>query len=201
MELKEIISNHHKLPDNVLDAVCKAAVPVVLDRGDTLVRQGERCDIFVFVSTGMMRVWMKEKEKEDTVAFGTAGDIFTSLHSFYNNDPSAFSLSAIGKVKAWTITYDAINTLLDTYPELVRWLLNLALGQIYCLERRYVNFSSMSAEERYLNFVGYFNKDTRQAHEPWFAQRIPFKYIAQYLGIAPTSLSRLRRKLITDTDR
>lgn len=85
---------------------------------------------------------------------------------------------------------------METHPELVRWMLDLALGQIFCLEKRYVNFSSSSASVRYRRFVGYFNKVTRLIKEPWFAQRIPLKYIAQYLGIAQSSLSRIRRDLM-----
>ncbi len=32
---------------------------------------------------------------EDTLLFGTSGDVFTSLHSYYNGEPSIFSLIAV----------------------------------------------------------------------------------------------------------
>lgn len=196
MKFKEIITLHRPVSNETMESLSGCAQFHTAECGETLVYQGQLCDKFILNANGIFRVWMKENNTEHTVAFGTTGDIFTSLHSFYAHEPSAFSLTALEQTECWLISYEDMNRLMETHPELVRWMLDLALGQIFCLEKRYVNFSSSSASVRYRRFVGYFNKVTRLIKEPWFAQRIPLKYIAQYLGIAQSSLSRIRRDLM-----
>jgi hypothetical protein len=46
---------------------------------------------------------------------------------------------------------------------------------------------TLPARERYLNFIQQY---------PQFEQRIPLRQIASYLGIAPESLSRIRKQMM-----
>lgn len=200
MNFKEIVTLHQQVSPQTLISLEKNAMPYILECGETMMKQGEVCDAFVFNASGVLRVGLKQDGNEFTVAFGTAGDIYTSLHSYFAGEPAAFSLSAIERSEGWLISYSDMNRLLTKHPDLLKWLLQLAIGQLYCLEKRFVNFASSNATTRYKNYIGYFNKDTRQVKEPWFAQRIPLKFVAQYLGIAPASLSRIRRELILNSD-
>lgn len=75
--------------------------------------------------------------------------------------------------------------LLDACPDLERWWSAILLEQVYALERRYVWLSTSSAAERYHTFM-----QIRRG----IVGRIPIKYIAQYLSIAPETLSRIRAR-------
>ena len=55
-------------------------------------------------------------------------------------------------------------------------------------EQREIAFLTKSAEE---NYIDLFQKD------PDLQNYIPLKYAASYLGVAPESLSRIRRKIAT----
>jgi len=54
------------------------------------------------------------------------------------------------------------------------------------LQFRITTFLSMSAEEKYLYMM---------ETQPEILQRVPQRHIASYLGIAPESLSRIRKRL------
>ena len=48
-----------------------------------------------------------------------------------------------------------------------------------------ISFQTMTAEERYLSAM----------QESELLKRVPLKYLASYLGMTPTSLSRLRKTI------
>ena len=53
-------------------------------------------------------------------------------------------------------------------------------------EKRELDIVLKDAEERYLDFIKY---------KPGIETRIPLHYIASHLGITPTQLSRIRKKI------
>ena len=53
------------------------------------------------------------------------------------------------------------------------------------LLQRFTALQKDTAETRYLNLAG----------QPKYLQRIPQKYLASYIGVTPTSLSRIRRNI------
>ena len=53
------------------------------------------------------------------------------------------------------------------------------------LLKRFTALQKDSAEKRYLDLLS----------QPVYLQRIPQKYLASYIGVTPTSLSRIRRKI------
>ena len=54
------------------------------------------------------------------------------------------------------------------------------------LLERFTALQKDTAEQRYINLTA----------QTKYMQRIPQKYLASYIGVTPTSLSRIRRNLI-----
>ena len=54
------------------------------------------------------------------------------------------------------------------------------------LEEKSINTIKLSPEKRYINFVESY---------PRLVQNIPQHYIASYIGVAPESLSRIRKRI------
>lgn len=205
-----MISLHHTpwTLDKILTQYCipsedclhdfeNAAVLHHIEKNEAIIRQGEVCDCFVFNRIGLLRVSNVTDGIEDTILFGTSGDVFTSLHSYYNSEPSIFSLIAVVDSQVWTISYQKMNMLADKYPELVIWMRNLMIEQIYGFEKRYLFFNNKSAEDRFLNFLRINCGSLRRAPIKYITRIVPLKYIAQYLKITSSTLSRLRKKLVS----
>ena len=55
-----------------------------------------------------------------------------------------------------------------------------------CVEDRIREFITLTAEERYATIL---------RDRPRLIQRVPQKYIASYIGVAPQSLSRLQKSI------
>lgn len=199
MDLNEIFSHYgfKTLSKECMDAINKSAELIYVEKGEKVVSQGEVCSAFYLNRSGLMRVVMQRGKVEDTFMFGTTGDIYTSLHSWSLNEPSPFSLIAVEDSEVYVIGYASMRRLLTQFDELARWLLELCFAQLYSLERRYVMYSSNSAEERLKIFLSRDEVPTDRVSVKTMMQRVPLKHIASYLKITPETLSRLRRKLVS----
>ncbi|NJO68099.1 MAG: hypothetical protein HC830_01435, partial [Bacteroidetes bacterium] len=96
-----------------------------------------------------------------------------------------FNVAAVEHSEILEITREQLNEAFDRYKVWERFG-RLYLEQIFLYkEQREAALLNQLAPYRYANFL----KD----HPDW-AQRIPLKYIASYLGVNPESLSRIRKK-------
>jgi CRP-like cAMP-binding protein len=193
--LRQILSQHCTPSDKLVNDLENVAQLLLVHKGEAVVNQGYLCNSFIFIHKGVFRVSHLDKNIEDTILFGMSGDVFTSLHSYYASEPAVFSLYAIEDSEVWLVSYQDMNTLLSVHKELLIWLNNLLIEQIYAFEKRYVLFNNKTAEERFINFLLDRYGSLRRAPIKYISSFVPLKYIAQYLKITQSTLSRLRRKL------
>lgn len=196
MTLKEIIAHYGQLSGKCIEELERASNLLHVKRGEILVEQGKMCNAFFFNSSGLMRVVLKKDDMEDTFMFGSTGDIYTTLHSWFADLPSPFSLIAVEDSEVYEISYHSIRRLLKQYPDLTEWFLKLCFGQLYALERRYLMYATSTAEERLRNFLAKDEPILERVPVKTMAQGVPLKQIASYLKMTPETLSRLRRKII-----
>jgi hypothetical protein len=85
------------------------------------------------------------------------------------------------------LKFSDFEKLLAEEPEIHCWWSKALLDELYVLERRYVWIGNDSAAQRY---------ETLVRTRPDVINRVPVKYIAQYLHISPATLSRIRASLV-----
>ncbi len=195
--LRQILSQYCVPTEELIRDMEKVARLVSVEKGQYVVRQGSVCGDFVFNRRGLFRVCNVTDGVEDTILFGTSGDVFTSLHSYYAHEPSIFSLMAVEDSEVWLISYAEMRELEEKLPVLISWMRGLLIEQTYSFEKRYIFFSNKSAEERFLNFLRMSSGTLRRTSVKYISGIVPLKYIAQYLKITQSTLSRLRKKLVS----
>lgn len=198
MNLGDILSQYIVPSKELIQDFEKAARLISVEKGEMVVKQGELCNYFIFNKKGLFRVVNVTNNKEDTLLFGSSGDVFTSIHSYFANEPSIFSLIAVVDTEAWLISYNKMNHLSERYPELVLWMRNLLIEQLFSFEKRYLFFNNKTAEERFKNFLYLHTGSLRRTSIKYISRIVPLKYLAQYLKISQATLSRLRKKLVTN---
>ena len=183
MDLLEVLSQNY--PVNATDAEAMAAVSEVIHvrKKEFLVKQGSKSSHIYFITDGLFRCLCETNGNEDTICFGVAGDPFLSVHTLAHDEPAAISLQAIENSSAIAVRFDDFRRLLGSRPNLTQWWSTVLLEQIYALERRYIWLASSDAAERYAALLKV---------RAGIINRIPIKYIAQYLNITPETLSRIR---------
>lgn len=140
-----------------------------------------------FLTEGIIRIcYYNNKGDEITKYFIDENNFIVDINSYNQNIPSSVYIQAIIDCKFIVFSKEAMKELSMTiliWDDLINKILNKAL-----LEK--VNkISPMLAEdatERYRNFFTNF---------PTLANRIPLSYLASYLGITQSSLSRIRKNI------
>jgi len=118
-----------------------------------------------------------------TTDFAFEGDWVTNNHSRLNNIPSHLNIKAIENSDLLVIKQKDLLDLYDRIPKLEK-LGRLLMEHAYVkLVQLSIDLQTLSATDRYLKLLGDY---------PEIINKVPLYHIANYLGIAPKSLSRIR---------
>ncbi|MDX2284942.1 MAG: Crp/Fnr family transcriptional regulator [Bacteroidia bacterium] len=155
-----------------------------IKKGRFLVRSGQISKDFIFIEKGCLRVFWEKDNSEVTGWFAFEDDFFCELSSFIPQQPSAFGVQAIEDTMILYISQSDMEKLFAETP-IFETFIRKFWEQVIChLVANVVSFQTETAELRY----------EKALKHPKLLQRVPLKYISSYLGITPSSLSRLRRR-------
>ncbi len=157
-------------------------------RNGYLLKQGAVCNESHFIEEGIMRTYTYDVEGNDvTTAFYSKKMFPSDLLSFFKRIPSKEYIQALTDCETWYITYEEMQDNFHTIPEFREFGRLNIINQYGILKQRMISMLQETAEQRYLSLI-YSN--------PEVIQNVPLKYIASYLGITDTSLSRIRKDLV-----
>ncbi|MBE7169056.1 MAG: Crp/Fnr family transcriptional regulator [Williamsia sp.] len=175
------------LSQEQLDLISQKATTLELRKDEYYLQAGKISRRFGFLMEGIMRVsYYNSKEEEITKYFVDENNIVVDLQSFDNDQPSAANVQAITDCKLIVFSKQGWEGLLGTvtgWDQLVRKIISKALLQKV---ERISPLVSEDATTRYLSFMEKY---------PNMANRIPLSYLASYLGITQSSLSRIRKNI------
>jgi CRP-like cAMP-binding protein len=157
-------------------------------RNEILLRAGEVAHHVYFVqSGGLHQFYLDEAGNERTCNFTFENEFVTDLESFSQQTRSASSIKALEPTVCYQVNCVDLVELLKQSPavsEFFRIVVERVASESI---RRTKNLLSFSPEKQ-------FNELLEQ--RPDIFQRVPQKLIAQYLGIAPESLSRIKKRMM-----
>jgi CRP-like cAMP-binding protein len=150
-----------------------------------LLREGTISDEYVYLESGFMRAFAYDTEgNEVTTNFYSSNQLVFEVSSFFNRTKSQENIQAIEDCLVWEITYEQLNKLFHSMPEFREFGRSALVKGFAAFKTRVLSMITETAEDRY---------DTLLKNNPEIFQHVPLKYIASYLGIADTSLSRIRK--------
>jgi CRP/FNR family transcriptional regulator, anaerobic regulatory protein len=156
-----------------------------LNKNNFFLEAGNICSSIAFINSGLL-IYYKQLENgtETTTDFAFSGNWVTDNRSRLNNTPSFLNIKALEKTELLIISNQNLIkcfTLIPKLEKLGRILIEQAFIKI---TQQSIDLQTLSAGERY----------SKMLHEyPEIFQKVPLYHIANYLGIAPKSLSRLRK--------
>ena len=160
-----------------------------LARGAHWLHAGTTCRKLAFVLSGSLRLYVVSGEEAQTRWAFFADQFCTALQSFQQQTPAEESIVALERTELLEIDRDAWWALHAAHPFLQRyWQANMD-RLAACYEDRVNSLLLPSALERY--------RYTLERY-PDFVLRLPQKYVAEMLNMAPRHLSRVRRELAAE---
>jgi CRP-like cAMP-binding protein len=184
-ELEKYIQGYFGVEENDVSQIAAFFKPVHLKKGDYFLQVGQPSDRLAFVQSGIMREFVFIEEKEITKWVSSKGYFAVDLNSFVFNLPARWNIQALTDCDLFVIDaahYQEIGDLIPTWRELEKLFITKCFAM---LEDRVLQHLSMSAEDRYHQLFE-FNKE--------LFNTVPLQYLASMLGMAPETLSRLRKK-------
>lgn len=187
----EILFSHIEqkvlLNDDEKNAVRQYFIEKKLKKKQFLLSEGEVCRHMAFVCTGLLKTYnVDEKGIEHMSLFGWEGWWLSDFSSFLTGVKSVSYINAMEDAELLLISRENYEALTVRVPKMDRYFRILYQNSIVTKESRLRNSITYSASERYSEFI---------KSNPQVFNRIPQNLIASYLGIAPETLSRIKRKI------
>lgn len=185
--LRNNIEKFVKLTDQEWDLLAPHLAIRRLKKHELLAGAGKVATEIGFVLEGMLRHYYIKDGEEKTTYFYFENHFVSSYFSCISKQPSLLSIQALSDCEVIVFPYSILRELFETsmaWQKFGRLLAEyLAIG----LEERMVGLLMLSPEERYLELIS--------GNKVKIIERVPQHYIANYLGLTPVSLSRIRNRV------
>jgi CRP-like cAMP-binding protein len=183
-ELTDFIQSQVAIADEELRQIVSGFESRLLKKNKHLLRQGQVASEYIFIRQGGLRIYAPLGDREVTGWIALEGEFFGELTSLKTQEPTRFSIQAMEDTQIQCIHHLAMEKLYKAYPawqEFGRKVWETAFRRVV---EGILAHQTLTAEERYAQLL------TRSD----LVQRVPLKHLASFLGVTPTSLSRLRGK-------
>ncbi|WP_114938696.1 Crp/Fnr family transcriptional regulator [Mucilaginibacter endophyticus] len=162
-------------------------VPKKLRKKQYLLQEGDICKNLAFISKGLLRTYnVDEQGNEHMSVFGWEGWWLSDFNSFLSGEPAVFNIDAIEDTEALLISKANYEAITVAIPVMDRYFRILYQNSIVTKERRLMSSITDTAEEKYLRL---------SESSPQIIERLPQNLVASYLGIAPETLSRIKKNI------
>lgn len=185
---KLFIENYTSISNSDWDEVTSCFEKRVIAKEEMILQEGKICRHLYFLESGLLRFYINKNGLEVTKFFTISPYCFTSQVSFTSEKASTENIQALEESIIYQTTLQHANKLLElkSWNTFIRKLIQEVQ---YFTEEILQEIQTETAENRYKKMM----KD-----QPDLFQRLPLKHLASYLGIAPQSLSRIRKKIALD---
>lgn len=185
VELKKFFNDYVPLPDVELDDIVSKFKKKKIKKNEFLLMQGEICKDLIFVQNGCLRLYYLQEDVEVSVWFALKHSSAIEIYSFISETPTNNYLQAIEDSEIFYLPKIELNKLYQTHPKMQEMMRKFWEDVILHLLERFTALQRDSAEKRYLDLL----------NKPELLQTIPQKYLASFIGVTPTSLSRIKKNI------
>lgn len=142
---------------------------------------------FGILIKGVTRAFFRNKDGiEYNKTFDVPLSIIGAYSSLVTGQKNLINIQVLTNSTILVADYPTIVNLYNQYPALERFSRKLSEGYFVAKEKREIELVLLDADARYEIFKNTF---------PTLEQLIPQYHIASYLGVTPTQLSRIRKKI------
>lgn len=188
MEILKFVYQHPLFETADFDLIGKAHQRIELAKGDFLLKKDQVANAYYILESGLVRTYLYDYEgNEITTGFTGTHEIAIEVASLFQRIPSPEYMQCLTDCTLWKIEYDDFQELFHQIPAMREWGRAWMAFELYLSKKRATEMITEPATQRYLHLM---------QEKPQIIQQAPLKYIASYLGVTDTSLSRIRKEII-----
>jgi len=185
--IKNNIASIISLNDEELLVLCESFEVKALKKNEFFLREGQICNFIGFVNRGVL-IYFKSLDtgNDVTIDFAFESHWVTINESRLKNSPSIVNIKAIENAELLVIKQQDLSDLYIKIPKIERLGRILMEQSFLRIAEQSVELQLLTARERYESLL---------TNHPEIFKKVPLHHIANYLGIAPKSLSRIRAEI------
>ena len=186
--LISFLQSVHPLSDRAAEEIAGHFVPAGYKKGTFFLEAGRRSNDYLFLEQGIMRSYLYDTEGlEVTTSFYSPGTVVFEAASFFQRIPSQENIIAMTDCSGRKMSFEELNAIFHALPAFRETGRAILVRTLVSLKMRTLSMINQTAEQRYAALL---------SSHPEIFQQVPLKYIASYLGITDTSLSRIRKEFV-----
>jgi CRP-like cAMP-binding protein len=180
--LQQQLSLFHPLDGEALLALSRPWEEVSYKRKQVLTRAGDTERYLYLVLEGVQRAFYLDGEREATLVFSYAPSFSGVIDSFLLRQPSKYYLETLTGSKLLRIHYNDMNTLMQQHRSIETWVRIAVTKVLSGTLQREIELMAFNAEEKFTTLLH---------RSPQILNLIPHKYLASYIGVDPTTFSKM----------
>ena len=179
------ITNHISPTQDDLQLFNSVLTQVSVSKGQFLLKSGTYVKHQYFVVKGCLKAYyLDDKGNSHIIQFAVENWWISDFEAFFNQTPAKLYIESIEDAQLLSISYDNLQRVYDQAPIYERYFRLLLTKAFIGQSKRILSSQEKNTKERYLDFC---------ASYPLIEDRVPNYDIANYLGVTPENLSRVRR--------
>jgi len=187
IQIRKSIDNIYRIGNECWSEIEPLIYIKELDKNDYFSKEGQLTRDLGFIFKGILRIYyLNNKGEEWNKHFLQENDFVAS--SISPDKKSITNIQALTKTSILCVPYTELVKLSTKYKEINSFIQKLTFSYLEQKQDREISLLSEEAMNNYLSFKKSY---------PDLENKIQHYHIASYLGITPTQLSRLRKKLNT----
>lgn len=184
--LTAFLKSDFSLERGEIELICSFFQEESLPKETSLIVAGTVYKKIVFVAEGILRLFVVDQNGDEVVKnFIEPNSFFAEIESLEKNQFSPVNVSSVTDCRLLTLSVQHSGMLAAQLP---KWEYLIKAGAMQAMNnmiRKQEFLRIGDSAEQYRYFVKHF---------PLLARQVPLKYIASYLRITQSSLSRIRRQ-------
>ena len=161
---------------------------VSLKKKEILIKPGQAVSTEYFVVEGCLKAYYLDKDgNKHIIQFAIDDWWISDFEAFFTDETSRLYVEAIEDSKLLGLDHNSLEVLYRRIPKFERFFRIKTTKAFVSLRRRILSTLEKTNKERYLDFCLAY---------PEIERRVQNYHIANYLGMKPESLSRIRKELV-----
>lgn len=192
-DIRKNIERHIPMSDAEFGHFMSYMTPRKLRKRQYLVQQGDFTRHSYYVVKGCVRAFKSDHSgKEHIIQFALEDWWIGDIAAIITGTPARLNIECLEDCEVLQIDKEDQERLYAELPKFERFFRIIIQNSLVATQNRLLSVMSQPAYERYLEFMERY---------PQIVQRVANQHIASFLGIAPESLSRLRKEGATRSER
>ena len=182
--VRKLISGILPIKEEYLDVFFSKFKTVSYKKGDYFVKEGQISRYIGFIVKGCLMCVYNNDGKEFIDEFSLDNEFISAYASFITGTPADKDIICLEDSELLILSYSNLQELYEIDPVFERTGRLMAEMLFMNWQQRVKSLLLDNAETRYLKLT---------ENRPDLIQRVPQYHIAQYLGVSPETLSRIRK--------